>query len=117
MAMNFAAFNQDHSHLAVGRSRPVKRGFVWTLQLNFYPVLGTTKGFRIYYTDPFSKAYETQDGDITLLEMLFSTSLVALVMSPRRLIITNTKVGLFATALFLTGFFFFAHRPCCNLGI
>ncbi|KAI9660247.1 MAG: autophagy protein [Alyxoria varia] len=69
MAMNFAAFNQDHSHLAVG----------------------TTKGFRIYYTDPFSKAYETHEGDITLLEMLFSTSLVALVMSPRRLVITNTK--------------------------
>ncbi|KZF19405.1 vacuolar targeting protein Atg18 [Xylona heveae TC161] len=69
MAMNFVTFNQDYSHLAVG----------------------TSKGFRIYYTEPFSKCYETTEGDIAILEMLFSTSLVALILSPRRLQITNTK--------------------------
>lgn len=69
MSMNFVTFNQDHSHLAVGTSR----------------------GFRIYTTEPFSKCYETKQGDIALLEMLFSTSLVALILSPRRLRITNTK--------------------------
>jgi len=70
MSMNFVTFNQDYSHLAVGTSR----------------------GFRIYTTDPFSKCFETKQGDIALLEMLFSTSLVALILSPRRLQITNTKV-------------------------
>ncbi|KAL2051708.1 hypothetical protein ABVK25_008122 [Lepraria finkii] len=69
MSMNFVTFNQDYSHLAVGTSR----------------------GFRIYTTDPFSKCFETKQGDIALLEMLFSTSLVALILSPRRLQITNTK--------------------------
>ncbi|KAI9873546.1 MAG: autophagy protein [Pleopsidium flavum] len=69
MAMNFVTFNQDYSHLAVG----------------------TSKGFRIYITDPFSKCFETKEGDIAILEMLFSTSLVALILSPRRLQITNTK--------------------------
>ncbi|KAI9836418.1 MAG: autophagy protein [Sarea resinae] len=69
MSMNFVTFNQDYSHLAVG----------------------TSKGFRIYYTDPFSKCFETSEGDIAILEMLFSTSLVALILSPRRLQITNTK--------------------------
>ncbi|KAL8800512.1 MAG: hypothetical protein Q9200_007223, partial [Gallowayella weberi] len=69
MSMNFVTFNQDHSHLAIG----------------------TTRGFRIYTTDPFSKCFETKQGDIALLEMLFSTSLVALILSPRRLQITNTK--------------------------
>ncbi|KAL8853250.1 MAG: hypothetical protein Q9221_001861 [Calogaya cf. arnoldii] len=67
--MNFVTFNQDYSHLAIG----------------------TTRGFRIYTTDPFSKCFETKHGDIALLEMLFSTSLVALILSPRRLQITNTK--------------------------
>ncbi|MCJ1311949.1 autophagy protein [Agyrium rufum] len=69
MSMNFVTFNQDHSHLAVGTSR----------------------GFRIYTTDPFTKVFETKEGDIAILEMLFSTSLVALILSPRRLQITNTK--------------------------
>ncbi len=67
--MNFVTFNQDYSHLAVG----------------------TSKGFRIYTTDPFAKIYETKQSDISLMEMLFSTSLVALILSPRRLQITNTK--------------------------
>jgi hypothetical protein len=68
--MNFVTFNQDYSHLAVG----------------------TTRGFRIFTTDPFAKCYETREGNIAMLEMLFSTSLVALILSPRRLQIKNTKV-------------------------
>ncbi|KLJ06955.1 autophagy-like protein 18 [Blastomyces silverae] len=69
MAMNFVTFNQDYSYLAVG----------------------TSKGFRIFTTDPFAKSYETKEGNIAIIEMLFSTSLVALILSPRRLQITNTK--------------------------
>ncbi|RDW62939.1 phosphoinositide binding protein ATG18 [Aspergillus mulundensis] len=67
--MNFVTFNQDYSYLAVA----------------------TSKGFRIFTTDPFAKSYETKDGNIAIIEMLFSTSLVALILSPRRLQITNTK--------------------------
>ncbi|PYI11170.1 WD40 repeat-like protein [Aspergillus sclerotiicarbonarius CBS 121057] len=69
MAMNFVTFNQDYSYLAVA----------------------TAKGFRIFTTDPFAKSYETKEGNIAIIEMLFSTSLVALILSPRRLQITNTK--------------------------
>ncbi|KAK2746351.1 autophagy protein [Myotisia sp. PD_48] len=69
MAMNFVTFNQDFSYLAVG----------------------TSKGFRIFTTEPFAKSYEAKEGNIAILEMLFSTSLVALILSPRRLQITNTK--------------------------
>ncbi|OCK76610.1 WD40 repeat-like protein [Lepidopterella palustris CBS 459.81] len=68
-AMNFVTFNQDYSILGVG----------------------TTKGFRLYYTDPFAKCFESHEGDIAILEMLFSTSLVALILSPRVLRIQNTK--------------------------
>jgi autophagy-related protein 18 len=91
MAMNFVTFNQDYSHLAVGEASSVYR-------LPFYEALltgrnaGTSKGFRIYITEPFQKCFETKEGDIAILEMLFSTSLVALILSPRRLQITNTKV-------------------------
>ncbi|GKZ30636.1 autophagy protein [Aspergillus brasiliensis] len=67
--MNFVTFNQDYSYLAVA----------------------TSKGFRIFTTDPFAKSYETKEGNIAIIEMLFSTSLVALILSPRRLQITNTK--------------------------
>lgn len=69
MAMNFVTFNQDYSYLAVA----------------------TSKGFRVFTTDPFSKCYETKEGNIAIIEMLFSTSLVALILSPRRLQIANTK--------------------------
>ncbi|KAK3387577.1 protein-vacuolar targeting protein Atg18 [Podospora didyma] len=68
-ALNFVTFNQDHSCLAVG----------------------TSKGFRIYHTDPFSKIFNSDDGNVSIIEMLFSTSLVALIQSPRHLIIQNTK--------------------------
>ncbi|KAH7146585.1 WD40-repeat-containing domain protein [Dactylonectria macrodidyma] len=67
--LNFITFNQDHSCLAVG----------------------TSKGFRIYHTDPFSRIFSSDDGNIAIIEMLFSTSLVALILSPRHLIIQNTK--------------------------
>ncbi|KAF2753843.1 WD40 repeat-like protein [Pseudovirgaria hyperparasitica] len=67
--MNFVTFNQDRTLLGVG----------------------TTKGFRLYSTEPFSKCFETEEGDIALLEMLFSTSLVAISLSPRLLRIQNTK--------------------------
>lgn len=54
---------------------------------------GTSKGFRIYHTDPFSRIFSSNDGNISIIEMLFSTSLVALILSPRHLIIQNTKRG------------------------
>ncbi|CAF9903347.1 MAG: autophagy protein [Gomphillus americanus] len=69
MAMNFVTFNQDNSHLAVATSR----------------------GFRIYTTEPFEKCVETKHGDVSMTEMLFSTSLVAIVVAPRQLHIKNTK--------------------------
>ncbi|KAL2195729.1 WD40-repeat-containing domain protein [Corynascus similis CBS 632.67] len=69
--LNFVTFNQDHSCLAVA----------------------TTKGFRIYHTDPFNKIFNSDEGNVTIIEMLFSTSLVALVRSPRHLVIQNTKRG------------------------
>lgn len=69
MSMNFVTFNQDYSCLAVGTSR----------------------GFRIYHTDPFAKIFSSDDGNVALIEMLFSTSLVALIHSPRHLVIQNTK--------------------------
>jgi autophagy-related protein 18 len=55
--------------------------------------IGTHKGFQIYYTDPFLQCYASKEGDIAIIEMLFSTSLVALILSPRRLQITNTKAS------------------------
>ncbi|RDA92737.1 hypothetical protein CP533_1394 [Ophiocordyceps camponoti-saundersi (nom. inval.)] len=70
LSLNFITFNQDHSCLAVA----------------------TSKGFRIYHTEPFSRIFSSDDGNIALIEMLFSTSLVALILSPRHLIIQNTKV-------------------------
>ncbi|GAB7350652.1 hypothetical protein MBLNU459_g1219t1 [Dothideomycetes sp. NU459] len=75
MALNYITFNQDHSFLAVA----------------------TTDGMRVYSTDPFSLVFQTPhtdngaSGDIAILEMLFSTSLVAMVLSPRLLRIINTK--------------------------
>ncbi|KAK4224973.1 autophagy-related protein 18 [Podospora fimiseda] len=67
--LNFVTFNQDHSCLAVGTSR----------------------GFRIYHTDPFSRIFNSDEGNVSVIEMLFSTSLVALILSPRHLVIQNTK--------------------------
>ena len=78
-ALNFVTFNQDHSCLAVG----------------------TSKGFRIYHTDPFHKIFSSDDGSVSIIEMLFSTSLVAMVLSPRHLVIQNTKVSLAIVAQLL----------------
>jgi autophagy-related protein 18 len=71
MALNFVTFNQDFTVLGVA----------------------TSSGFRLYTTEPFAKYYENEEGDVSIMEMLFSTSLVALVLSPRLLRILNTKVG------------------------
>lgn len=67
--MNFVTFNQDYSALGVA----------------------TKKGIRLYDTEPFSKSFEGEEGDVSIMEMLFSTSLVALIQSPRLLRIRNTK--------------------------
>lgn len=74
--MNFANFNQDYSCISVGYDN----------------------GFRIYNCDPFTQCYERIDGSIGIVEMLFCSSLLAIVgtgeqtsLSPRRLKIINTK--------------------------
>ncbi|OQO09590.1 hypothetical protein B0A48_04992 [Cryoendolithus antarcticus] len=67
--LNYVAFNQDHSQLAVA----------------------TTRGLRVYQTDPFELQQQTYEEDISLVEQLFSTSLVALILTPRLLRIVNTK--------------------------
>ena len=69
-SLNFVTFNQDHSCMAVA----------------------SNKGFRIYHTDPFSKIFNSDEGNISSVEMLFSTSLVAFVRTPRHLVVQNTKV-------------------------
>ncbi|KAF7919727.1 uncharacterized protein EAE97_011645 [Botrytis byssoidea] len=69
--MNYVTFNQDYSCLAVG----------------------TAKGFRIYHTEPFSKIFTGDNENVTIIEMLFSTSLVAIKQSPRHIVIQNTKRG------------------------
>jgi autophagy-related protein 18 len=97
MAMNFVTFNQDYSCLAVGALLPPPLTRSWlTIRRS-----GTSRGFRIYHTDPFAKIFSSDDGNVALIEMLFSTSLVALILSPRHLVIQNTKVGLiFVLVLF-----------------
>ncbi|KAH8547866.1 WD40-repeat-containing domain protein [Umbelopsis sp. PMI_123] len=72
----FINFNQDFSCISVG----------------------IKNGYKIYNCDPFGKCYSKSDGGIGIVEMLFCTSLVALVgageqpaFSPRHLQIINTK--------------------------
>ncbi|KAK3678013.1 autophagy protein [Recurvomyces mirabilis] len=67
--LNYVTFNQDHSLLAVA----------------------TTRGLRTYTTDPFELSNNCTDDDISLVEPLFSTSLVAVITTPRLLRIVNTK--------------------------
>jgi autophagy-related protein 18 len=74
--LNFANFNQDYSCISVGYEN----------------------GFRIFNSDPFTQCYERIDGSIGIVEMLFCSSLLAIVgtgeqssLSPRRLKIINTK--------------------------
>src|SRR5437763_10007097 len=88
MSLNYVTFNQDYSCLAVGAWRATPRPLSPGLTL----YIGTSKGFRIYQTDPFSQIIENDQGHISIIEQLFSTTLVALVLSPRRLRIVNTKV-------------------------
>jgi autophagy-related protein 18 len=87
-AMNFVTFNQDHSHLGVGTSQ-----LYCSRDTRANPQTGTSNGYRVYTTDPFNKQSESREGDVSSLEMLFSTSLVALTLSPRVLRIQNTKVS------------------------
>lgn len=68
--LNYVTFNQDNSLLAVA----------------------TTRGLRMYSTNDFSLHTETYDDDVSLVEPLFSTSLVAMILTPRLLRIVNTKV-------------------------
>lgn len=91
MAMNFVTFNQDYSCLAVGELyiHPPAT----CLDTNKIVVTGTSRGFQIYHTDPFAKIFSSDDGNVAIIEMLFSTSLVALILSPRHLVIQNTKAG------------------------
>ncbi|KAG7719830.1 hypothetical protein KL949_001409 [Ogataea haglerorum] len=74
--INFANFNQDFSCVSIGYSN----------------------GYKIYNCEPFGQCYSKSDGSIGIVEMLFSSSLLAIVgmgeqhsLSPRRLKIINTK--------------------------
>ncbi|KAJ7196287.1 WD40 repeat-like protein [Mycena pura] len=74
--MLFANFNQDFSCVSIG----------------------TRKGYSIINCDPFGRVYTQNDGARGIVEMLFCTSLIALVgapdtpsSSPRKLQIVNTK--------------------------
>ncbi|ETW75675.1 hypothetical protein HETIRDRAFT_390042 [Heterobasidion irregulare TC 32-1] len=74
--MLFANFNQDFTCISVG----------------------TRKGYSITNCDPFGRVYTMNDGARGIVEMLFCTSLIALVgaadqpsSSPRKLQIVNTK--------------------------
>lgn len=73
-----ASFNQDNSHFAIG----------------------TREGFKIFDAKDGRLCYERSVGAFTIVEMLFSTSLVAIVgageqpsLSPRRLCLFNTISG------------------------
>ena len=48
----------------------------------------------MYNTDPFELTNQSYEDDIALVEQLFSTSLVAMILTPRLLRIVNTKVSL-----------------------
>ncbi|KAJ3416049.1 autophagy protein [Chytridiales sp. JEL 0842] len=60
--------------------------------------LSTPSSYKIYNLDPFGRFYKSPSGGVGIVEMLFCTSLVALVGegggggSPRRLGIVNTKL-------------------------
>eukprot|EP01133_Synstelium_polycarpum_P008665 gene8665-10171_t len=74
----FANFNQDFSCISVG----------------------TPEGFKIFNSDPYTLYYNQSNGGVGMIEMLFSTSLVAIVgsgegeSSQRRLLINNIKTEL-----------------------
>ncbi|ODV61706.1 phosphoinositide binding protein ATG18 [Ascoidea rubescens DSM 1968] len=77
--INFINFNQDGSCCSIG----------------------TKSGYKIFSCSPFGKCYTKKIGAIGIIEMLFSSSLLAIVglgdqpnMSPRRLKLINTKKNL-----------------------
>ncbi|TMW64921.1 hypothetical protein Poli38472_009088 [Pythium oligandrum] len=62
--------------------------------------VGTKRGFAIYNCEPFGKVFQEDIGGIGIAEMLYCTSLVALVgagdqpaFSPRRMRVWNTKTN------------------------
>ena len=74
--MLFFNYNQDHSCISVG----------------------TTRGLDIYHCDPFTPAFSMVGGGVRIVEMLFTSSLLAIVgsgevpnLSPRTLVLYNTK--------------------------
>ncbi|QPG73523.1 hypothetical protein FOA43_000834 [Brettanomyces nanus] len=74
--LSFANFNQNFSCISVGYN----------------------DGYRVYNCEPFGQCYEYRDGSFEIVEMLFTSSLLALVgtgeqdaLSPRRLRVINTK--------------------------
>ena len=90
MALNFVTFNQDNSVLGLGKEHSTHH---YKAFIHLTHHLGTSKGFSLYTTEPFSRYYQNEEGDVSIIEMLFSTSLVALILSPRLLRILNTKVS------------------------
>ncbi|GMM33472.1 phosphoinositide binding protein [Saccharomycopsis crataegensis] len=75
-SINFMNFNQDATCISAG----------------------TSNGYKIFNCDPFGKCYSRHISSVALVEMLYVTSLLAVVgigehpnMSPRRLKIINTK--------------------------
>ncbi|ODV96944.1 hypothetical protein PACTADRAFT_48735 [Pachysolen tannophilus NRRL Y-2460] len=75
-SINFIGFNQDFSCISMGHSH----------------------GYKIFNCDPLGKCYSKNDGSIGIVQMLFCTSLIAVVglgdepsLSPRRLRVINTK--------------------------
>jgi autophagy-related protein 18 len=71
MGLNYITFNQDYSLVAAA----------------------TSKGFQTFNSEPFSNVYRYTENEVSMVEVLFSTSLHALVLSPRLLRILNTKKG------------------------
>jgi autophagy-related protein 18 len=71
MNINSLTFNQDYTWIGAA----------------------TNKGIRIYHTEPFMTSYTSQDGDISLMEMLYMSTLVAMVPAPRLLRLVNIKRG------------------------
>jgi len=69
-------------------------------QLNNCVAIGTPVGLRLYSCNPFSKCFESLEGGMAIVQMLFCTSLVAQVgagsqpgSSPRHLRLFNTKTN------------------------
>jgi len=84
---------------STGSKQPLSVGFNQDKSLI---TVGGSRGFRIYRCNPFKKCFQAAHGSIKIVEMLFSTSLVALVgagkqpaFSPRRIRLYNTTTNEF----------------------